>query len=265
MEDRLRQIASSVRSNGIRIYHRSQTLISRVVQMKKKSSQADQPHPAAYNVQDYQIGGKGNSMSRSANQSSTEQQLPLLKVIMVGAGGVGKSALTLQFMYDEFVEDYEPTKADSYRKKVRLDSDEVQIDILDTAGQEDYAAIRDNYFRSGEGFLCVFSITEAESFLATHEFREQILRVKGDNNIPFVLVGNKCDLNGRRQVSLDDARKLADEWRVPYIETSAKTRQNVDRIFFDVMREIYIKKKVNHVQNKSTIQDKKKNKKCLIL
>lgn len=120
------------------------------------------------------------------------------KVIMVGSGGVGKSALTLQFMYDEvrrdckivtkkfmmrhwfivfclhvdqFVEDYEPTKADSYRKKVVLDGEEVQIDILDTAGQEDYAAIRDNYFRSGEGFLCVFSITEDDSFQATQEFR----------------------------------------------------------------------------------------------
>lgn len=71
----------------------------------------------------------------------------------------------------QFVEDYEPTKADSYRKKVVLDGEEVQIDILDTAGQEDYAAIRDNYFRSGEGFLCVFSITESESFAATADFR----------------------------------------------------------------------------------------------
>lgn len=69
------------------------------------------------------------------------------------------------------MEDYEPTKADSYRKKVVLDGEEVQIDILDTAGQEDYAAIRDNYFRSGEGFLLVFSITEPESFSATSEFR----------------------------------------------------------------------------------------------
>lgn len=71
----------------------------------------------------------------------------------------------------QFVEDYEPTKADSYRKKVVLDGEDVQIDILDTAGQEDYAAIRDNYFRSGEGFLLVFSITEHESFTATSEFR----------------------------------------------------------------------------------------------
>ncbi len=103
-------------------------------------------------------------MSSSASGKKGSGSASLHKVIMVGSGGVGKSALTLQFMYDEFVEDYEPTKADSYRKKVVLDGEEVQIDILDTAGQEDYAAIRDNYFRSGEGFLCVFSITEDESF-----------------------------------------------------------------------------------------------------
>ena len=127
---------------------------------------------------------------------------PLHKVIMVGSGGVGKSALTLQFMYDEFVEDYEPTKADSYRKNITLGGTECQIDILDTAGQEDYAAIRDNYFRSGEGFLCVFSITDRETFEASQEFRDQILRVKGRENadnskLPFILVGNKSDLDDR--------------------------------------------------------------------
>lgn len=179
----------------------------------------------------------------------------LHKVIMVGSGGVGKSALTLQFMYDEFVEDYEPTKADSYRKRVVLDGEEVQIDILDTAGQEDYAAIRDNYFRSGEGFLCVFSITEDDSFSSTAEFREQILRVKAgagggggggssgggivdDSMIPFILVGNKADLHERRQVTQRAAQDRADQWRVPYVETSAKTRENVDKVFFDLMREI---------------------------
>lgn len=190
----------------------------------------------------------------------------LHKVIMVGSGGVGKSALTLQFMYDEFVEDYEPTKADSYRKKVVLDGDEVQIDILDTAGQEDYAAIRDNYFRSGEGFLCVFSITEDDSFQASQEFREQILRVKGDESIPFILVGNKCDLTDKRQVSQGTANERAAAWDVPYVETSAKTRENVDKVFFDLMRKIRARK----MDNEGTTgkkSDKKPGKKikCTIL
>eukprot|EP00069_Balaena_mysticetus_P015840 bmy_09481T0 len=163
----------------------------------------------------------------AANKPKGQNSLALHKVIMVGSGGVGKSALTLQFMYDE---DYEPTKADSYRKKVVLDGEEVQIDILDTAGQEDYAAIRDNYFRSGEGFLCVFSITEMESFAATADFREQILRVKEDENVPFLLVGNKSDLEDKRQVSVEEAKTRADQWNVNYVETSAKTRANVDKV-----------------------------------
>jgi len=188
----------------------------------------------------------------------------LHKVIMVGSGGVGKSALTLQFMYDEFVEDYEPTKADSYRKKVVLDGEEVQIDILDTAGQEDYAAIRDNYFRSGEGFLCVFSITEDDSFQATQEFREQILRVKGDTNIPFILVGNKADLGSSRQVQQHTASGKAAEWQVPYVETSAKTRENVDKVFYDLMREIR-SRKVSEDSSGQAGKVKSKKKRCCIL
>ncbi|XP_014208663.1 ras-related protein Ral-a isoform X1 [Copidosoma floridanum] len=191
----------------------------------------------------------------------------LHKVIMVGSGGVGKSALTLQFMYDEFVQDYEPTKADSYRKKVVLDGEEVQIDILDTAGQEDYAAIRDNYFRSGEGFLCVFSITEDDSFQATQEFREQILRVKNDENIPFLLVGNKSDLQDKRKVSLTEAQGRSQQWGVPYVETSAKTRENVDKVFFDLMREIRSRKIEDKSASNGRGKDrtKRKKRKCIIL
>lgn len=202
------------------------------------------------------IRGEINSMTLNRNERSMEQgdiggnisqqvaagatqQIPLFKVIVIGSGGVGKSALTLQFMYDEFVEDYEPTKADSYRKKIMLDGKEVQIDILDTAGQEDYAAIRDNYFRSGEAFLCVYSILDQESLTATEELREQVLRVKNDDrSIPFLLVGNKTDLESRRTVSQEVASEQARQWGVPYVETSAKTCQNVDRVFIDLMRMI---------------------------
>lgn len=135
---------------------------------------------------------------------------------------------------------------------------------MDTAGQEDYAAIRDNYFRSGEGFLCVFSITEPESFEATSEFREQILRVKGDDeNIPFLLVGNKADLEDKRQVTADEAQAKAKEWNVDCVETSAKTKANVDKVFFDLMREIKLRKEdgLKPVKQKTG----KKKKKCVIL
>ena len=166
----------------------------------------------------------------------------LHKVILLGAGGVGKSALTFQFMYEEFLEDYEPTKADCFRKKVILEGEEAQIDILDTAGQEDYEGIRDHYIRSGEGFLCIFSITDEYSFKKCEEFRDHILRTKNDENIPIILIGNKCDLSDRRQVSEDQAQVTANRWNTEYLETSAKTKQNVDKVFFEIMREIRSRK-----------------------
>jgi len=185
------------------------------------------------------IGAMSNQQQASGGgQSGGGGQVH--KVIMVGSGGVGKSALTLQFMYDEFVEEYEPTKADSYRKRVVLDGEDCSVDILDTAGQEDYSAIRDNYYRSGEGFVCVFSITDPDSFEATQEFREQILRVKNsDSSVPLVLVGNKADLAGSdRRISLEQAQQRAESWGAPYVETSAKTRMNVDKVFYDLMRDV---------------------------
>ncbi|VDP55200.1 unnamed protein product [Heligmosomoides polygyrus] len=78
-----------------------------------------------------------------------------------------------------------------------------------------------------------------DSFDATTEFREQILRVKNsDNSIPIVLVGNKADLREERVVPLEMARQRAERWGVPYVETSAKRRENVDKVFYDLMREI---------------------------
>ena len=166
----------------------------------------------------------------------------LHKVIIVGSGKVGKSALILQFMYKEFEEEYEPTNSGSYSKKVLLDGEEVQIDILDTACHKDYAEIRDDYVSGGEGFLCVFSITEGDSYKACQDFRDQILRVKSDETIPCILVGNMCDLNEKRVVSQSHAQNLAKSWNVPYVETSAKTGENVDTVFFDLLRAIQSRK-----------------------
>jgi len=128
-------------------------------------------------------------------------------------------------------------KADAFRKTIPLNGEDVQIDILDTAGQEEFAAIRDNYIRSGEGFLCVFSLIESESLEDIIELREQIMRVKGESpNVPIILVGNKADLDHARKISENEILELASKWNLEYIETSAKTKMNVDKIFYDLMK-----------------------------
>ncbi|RKP17955.1 ras-domain-containing protein [Rozella allomycis CSF55] len=159
-------------------------------------------------------------------RKSKNKPLPLHRVVMVGSGGVGKSALTLNFVCNQFFEEYDPTKVDAYRKKVSLDGVDCEIDILDTAGQEEYAPIRDNYFRCGEGFICVFDICERSTFENTKEFREQICIVLGHDNAPFILVGNKIDLEHMRKVSKSEAEARAREWNCKYIETTAKIKED---------------------------------------
>ncbi|XP_020037583.1 GTPase HRas isoform X1 [Castor canadensis] len=146
------------------------------------------------------------------------------KLVVVGAGGVGKSALTIQLIQNHFVDEYDPTIEDSYRKQVVIDGETCLLDILDTAGQEEYSAMRDQYMRTGEGFLCVFAINNTKSFEDIHQYREQIKRVKDSDDVPMVLVGNKCDL-AARTVESRQAQDLARSYSIPYIETSAKTRQ----------------------------------------
>ncbi|XP_042608716.1 GTPase HRas isoform X1 [Cyprinus carpio] len=148
------------------------------------------------------------------------------KLVVVGAGGVGKSALTIQLIQNHFVDEYDPTIEDSYRKQVVIDGETCLLDILDTAGQEEYSAMRDQYMRTGEGFLCVFAINNTKSFEDIHQYREQIKRVKDSDDVPMVLVGNKCDLP-TRMVDTRQAQELARSYGIPFIETSAKTRQNL--------------------------------------
>ncbi|XP_045048837.1 ras-related protein Ral-A [Desmodus rotundus] len=188
-----------------------------------------------------------------------KKPVALHKVLVAGSSCGNRAALTLRFLYGESVQDYEPTRALSYRKNVVLDGEEVQIDIVDPIGQEDYAAIKDSYIRTREGFLCVFSVTEMQSFAATADLRELILRVKEDENVPFLLVGNRSDLEDERQVSVQEATARANQWNVNYVEASAETRTNVDKIFFDLMREIRARKMEDSREKKG-----KKERKSLV-
>eukprot|EP01102_Stenamoeba_stenopodia_P003626 TRINITY_DN137_c0_g1_i1.p1 TRINITY_DN137_c0_g1~~TRINITY_DN137_c0_g1_i1.p1 ORF type:complete len:195 (-),score=59.63 TRINITY_DN137_c0_g1_i1:193-777(-) len=160
------------------------------------------------------------------------------KLVIVGGGGVGKSALTIQLIQNHFIDEYDPTIEDSYRKQVTIDDETCLLDILDTAGQEEYSAMRDQYMRTGQGFLTVYAITSRSSFDEISSFREQILRVKDADKVPMVVVGNKCDLESERQVSKAEGQDLAKSFGCPFLETSAKSRINVEESFFELVREI---------------------------
>ncbi|KAH6651902.1 P-loop containing nucleoside triphosphate hydrolase protein [Truncatella angustata] len=176
-------------------------------------------------------------------------------VVVLGAGGVGKSCLTAQFVHNEWIESYDPTIEDSYRTQVSVDGRQVVLEILDTAGTEQFGssprvspcacetdpaivAMRDLYMKTGQGFLLVFSIASASSLAELQGLRDEIIRIKDDENVPIVICGNKADLEDQRNVPRTKGFSLSQRWGAPYYESSARTRTNVDEVFVDLCRQM---------------------------
>ena len=171
------------------------------------------------------------------------------------------------------------------------------LEVLDTAGQEEYTALRDQWIRDGEGFVLVYSISSRSSFTRIPRFHNQILRVKESagagaaanapnysnthhiyqappgspppvGNVPIMLVGNKSDRVTEREVSTQEGQALARELGCQFVEASAKNCVNVEKAFFEVVRELRRQRDVKapaHPPTKATDNVKIKKKKCVIL
>jgi len=190
----------------------------------------------------------------------------MYKIVVLGDGGVGKSCLTIQFTQNHFVKEYDPTIENSYRKQITLDEESLMLDILDTAGQEEYSVMRDQYINSGQGFLLVYSITSKRSFETAFELKDKIVQVKERESFPIVLCGNKCDLDKERKVTIEEGQAKAKEWNVPFFETSAKARLNVEEAFLELVRQIKNSSKVVESSGGGpTRPTKKKKGGCILL
>lgn len=163
------------------------------------------------------------------------------RIVVLGGGAVGKSSLTVMLVMSHFVEAYDPTIEDSYRTQAEIDGHVALLDILDTAGQEEYSAMRSQYMRMGRGFVMAYSITSRQSFDDVLTIREQLyhsLDKDFSESVPVVLCGNKCDLDTQRQVSTVEGQDLAKSYGWAFFETSAKLRLNVDQAFHQLVRMI---------------------------
>ncbi|KAG8994541.1 Ras GTPase ras2 [Tulasnella sp. JGI-2019a] len=157
------------------------------------------------------------------------------RITLLGDGGVGKTALAVQYTLGCFVETYDPTIEDAYRKQALVDEKMCFIEVLDTTGQEEYAALRDQWVREGQGFILVYSVDSRPTFDRLEVFHQSMLRGKGENPI-FIIVGNRFDRTGEREVTYDDGALLAQRLGCKFLETNSINARNVERAFNTLVR-----------------------------
>eukprot|EP01147_Barroeca_monosierra_P002241 gene2241-8034_t len=146
-----------------------------------------------------------------------------MKIVLIGAGGVGKSCITLRYLKDRFVEEYDPTIEESYQTTIELDGSTIPLELVDTAGQEEFKSFRDATLGFGEAFIIVFSISDENSYKEAIKLVTKVEKLFLDDDIkPVLVLGNKCDLEEKRKVSSKLAQTFCVEHNITYMETSAK-------------------------------------------
>ncbi|RXK40932.1 Ras family, other [Tremella mesenterica] len=175
-----------------------------------------------------------------------------------------------------FVETYDPTIEDCYRKQWVVDDQPCLLEVLDTAGQEEYTALRDQWIRDGEGFLVVYSICSRSTFDRVERIVQRILRVKDETlnptqfsnpqrsvRVPVVIVGNKRDQFAFREVSTEEGQRLAMRLGCDFYEASARTNANVEPAFKSCVRGIIQGRRGS--DGSSGMRRRKKDRPCVIL
>eukprot|EP01097_Dermamoeba_algensis_P006068 TRINITY_DN3826_c0_g1_i1.p1 TRINITY_DN3826_c0_g1~~TRINITY_DN3826_c0_g1_i1.p1 ORF type:complete len:209 (-),score=62.59 TRINITY_DN3826_c0_g1_i1:147-773(-) len=208
-------------------------------------------------------------MAPSASESVT---LTPLRLVLVGSGGVGKSAFAVRFLEGRFIESYNPTIEDSHSKEWTVDGQPHLLELLDTAGQEEYSALRDHLMKTGQGFLLLYSIDSVRSFEMAINLRNQILRIKESYDVPIILVANKSDLEADRAVGREEGKIIAQKWGCQFVEASAKDDVNVSEVFSMLVRQTTQHLKTSPSSDKSVKRDRqkryslmRKNDKCCLM
>ncbi|KAK7026683.1 RAS2 protein [Paramarasmius palmivorus] len=176
-------------------------------------------------------------------QAPVASKMDIRRVAMLGDGGVGKTALAVQT--------YDPTIEDAYRKQLVVADRMCLIEVIDTAGQEDYSTLRDQWIREAHGFALVYSVTDRGSFERMEQFRTAVLRIK--QGAPIVLVGNKADKRAEREVSTEEGERLAQCYGCRFVETSTKTPANVELIFTELVDRLRENEIANTASNGGTL------------
>ncbi|KAL6108553.1 diras1 [Pungitius sinensis] len=177
-----------------------------------------------------------SASNRQNHTQSMPEQSNDYRVVVFGAGGVGKSSLVLRFVKGTFRDTYIPTVEDTYRQVISCDKSVCTLQITDTTGSHQFPAMQRLSISKGHAFILVFSITSRQSLEELKPIYQQVLAIKGTvDSIPMMLVGNKSDETAQREVERKDAEAQAATWKCAFMETSAKTNSNVKELFQELL------------------------------
>ena len=190
--------------------------------------------------------------------SNTSENSVPLKIAVLGQSMVGKSALTFRFINNKFPTEHDTTIEDSYSIPAKIDDIHCQLEILDTAGQDDYQTMLDTWINAADGFILVYSIDNKESFDSIKTRFERITKIKPDQKVPIVVAGNKCDLEENRKVKRDDVENFCNKNKISFLETSALKTINVREAFLCVARGLLEKQFPDKYSKKDSSEKKKK-------
>ncbi len=170
--------------------------------------------------------------------ASSEDFDILYKMIIIGDSGVGKTNILSRYTKNQFSFEFKSTIGVEFgAKKVEMNGIKIKNQIWDTAGQERYKSITNNYYKGAKGALVVYDITKKDSFINVRKWIND-LKMNGDKDVIIVLVGNKCDQDQDRAVTLEEASELAKEYSIAFVETSAYLAINVEKAFNLVIEQL---------------------------
>merc|ERR1711972_1162389 len=153
------------------------------------------------------------------------------KLVFLGEQAAGKTSVITRFMYDTFDNNYQATIGiDFLSKTMYLEDRTVRLQLWDTAGQERFRSLIPSYIRDSSGAIVVYDITNRASFLNTSKWIEDVRSERG-HDVVIMLVANKIDLNDHRQVTKSEGEEKATQLGVMFMETSAKSGENIKALF----------------------------------
>ena len=162
-----------------------------------------------------------------------------IKVILIGNSGVGKSNILGRYLNDEFKQETKSTVGVEFgSKKLKIEKTNIKLQIWDTAGQERYRSITSAYYKGSKGCFIVYDITSLQSFEDIEKWYEEIVKLT-EKNISIILVGNKCDLESERKVTIEMGQEKAKNLNCPFFETSALANTQIDTVFQTITEDIY--------------------------